>query len=680
MSYRILSLNGAVGYSFPEESLQEAMKTRLDLIADDGGTMDGGPYYLGEGITGFKRPSLKRDLSLMIGAALKQGCPLVIGTCIMSGDTPHMKLTVDLVKEIFIEQGVENVKVAVIESHIDPALIVDRLGEITPLGHMPALTRETVEKSRIVAAMGVAPFITALNEGAQIVLAGRACDVAIFAADPVRRGLDPGLAYQTGHVLECGALACDPGSASDCLMAEFMDDGSVVFTPPNKGRKATSYSVAAHSLYEENHPALQSYPEGVLVMENTEYFDVPPRSAGIRNAGFISGPLSVKIEGSMCIGVRMASFLSLKGTAALAEDPFLSKYLVYGVNAVERNRLLPGEEELGILLVVRGKDEETVASLASTLKGYLLHFGYPGRLTTAGNIAFPLSPIEVIRKENDGHFTGLVIGGTREPLFIKEKDAIFASVLELGRQQYPELMDACEVAFLTSDREHPMMFLDTIGDTREEAEKLHDEALARVKDHVDPDRPSYLAVNCGNTYIWSIYHIWKNGDAIKEHLFPIKLFNARGREWELLKEVRPVYEEVGDKNYTGSLDEKVLDVILEVDHEGKLPVGERPLVDMVKVLRSKDAGVNTIIYDIFFKDEPSYRQALASNIFTKRSMAKILNIPETHIIGTYRADPCHAIKISRFREMISGTPGSPDGFGAQQHMRVERIILPIYDG
>ncbi|HNS15588.1 MAG TPA: DUF4387 family protein [Syntrophorhabdaceae bacterium] len=680
MSYRILSLNGAVGYSFPEESLEEAMKTRLDIIADDGGTMDGGPYYLGEGVTGFKRPSLKRDLSLMIRAAFRQGCPLVIGTCIMSGDTPHMQLAVDLVKEIFEEQGVENVKVAVIESHIDPALIIDRLDEMAPLGHMPPLTREAVEKSRIVAAMGIAPFITALNEGARVVLAGRACDVSIFAADPVRRGLDPGLAFQAGHVLECGALACDPGSASDCLIAEFTDDGAVIFTPPNKARKATSYSVAAHSLYEENHPALQSYPEGVLVMEDTKYFDVPPRSAGIRNAGFVSGPLSVKIEGSMCIGSRVASFLSLKGTAALDEDPFLSRHLIYGVNAVERNRILPGEEELGILLTVKGKDEETVAALASTLKGYLLHFGYPGRLTTAGNIAFPLSPIELIRKEDDGHFTGLVIGGTREPLFISEKDALFASVLELGRQQYPELMKACEVAFLTSDREHPMMFLDTIGETREEAEKLHGEALARVKNYIDPGRPSYLAVHGGNAYIWSIYHIWNNGDAIKEHLFPIRLFNARGREWEFLKEVRPVYEETGDRNYAGSLDEKELDVIHEVDHAGKMPTGEIPLVDMVKVLRSKDAGVNTITYDIFFKDERSYRQALASNVFTKRSVAKILNIPEAHIIGTYRADPCHAIKISRFREMISGTPGSPDGFGAQQHMRIERITIPVYDG
>jgi hypothetical protein len=105
----------------------------------------------------------------------------------------------------------------------------------------------------------------------------------------------------------------------------------------------------------------------------------------------------------------------------------------------------------------------------------------------------------------------------------------------------------------------------------------------------------------------------------------------------------------------------------------------RGLKDMVKVLRSKDAGVNTTTYDIFFRSEKEYRQALDSNAFTKRSVAGILGVSEEQIIGTFRADPCYAIKISRYREMISGVPGSPDGFGAQQHMKIELMQLPIYD-
>lgn len=148
--------------------------------------------------------------------------------------------------------------------------------------------------------------------------------------------MNPGLVYQTGHILEYGALACDPGSGSDCLMAEFRDDDRVVFTPPNEARKATPYSIAAHSLYEEAHPVLQHYPEGTLVMAEMEYFEEPPRSAGIRNAKFVRGPLSVKLEGSRKIGERVASFVSLRKEAAQSVDPIMDRYLVYGLNAVER--------------------------------------------------------------------------------------------------------------------------------------------------------------------------------------------------------------------------------------------------------------------------------------------------------------------------------------------------------
>ena len=88
--------------------------------------------------------------------------------------------------------------------------------------------------------MGIHPIITALDAGAKYIFAGRSCDVALFAADMVRKGIDAGLAYHVGHVLECGALACDPGSPSDCLVAEVFDDGSAVFAAPNAERRLRS--------------------------------------------------------------------------------------------------------------------------------------------------------------------------------------------------------------------------------------------------------------------------------------------------------------------------------------------------------------------------------------------------------------------------------------------------------
>ena len=144
--------------------------------------------------------------------------------------------------------------------------------------------------------MGIHPLITALESGAQFILAGRSCDIALFASDMIRRNIDAGLAYHVGHVLECGALACDPGSPSDCLVAEIYDDGSAIFTAPNPARRCTAYSIAAHSLYEESHPQLQYYPEGILVMEKTQFFSRDGRSAGIRNSRFVHSGKAMALE------------------------------------------------------------------------------------------------------------------------------------------------------------------------------------------------------------------------------------------------------------------------------------------------------------------------------------------------------------------------------------------------
>ena len=286
--YRILSTCAGIPYGFPVDSFREAMEMKLDLIAADAGSMDPGPYYLGTGTSFAEKPALKRDFSIMLAGALRQQCPLIIGSCGMAGDTPNLRYMVEIAKEVFEEQSVRNLKVAVIDSHIPDYVLASRLEHLVPLGRMPEITERDIQANVKVAQMGIAPFITALDAGAQVILAGRACDTAIFAADAVRRGIDPGLAYHAGHVLECGAIACDPGSGSDCLLAEFTREGTVIFTPPNKARRATTYSIAAHSLYEEDHPTVQFYPEGILSFEDTEYFDAGERSAGLKNTRFLS--------------------------------------------------------------------------------------------------------------------------------------------------------------------------------------------------------------------------------------------------------------------------------------------------------------------------------------------------------------------------------------------------------
>jgi hypothetical protein len=48
--------------------------------------------------------------------------------------------------------------------------------------------------------------------------------------------------------------------------------------------------------------------------------------------------------------------------------------------------------ELGILIEAVAPTQEQANSLVSLTRSTLLHYGYPGRISTAGNLAFPFSP------------------------------------------------------------------------------------------------------------------------------------------------------------------------------------------------------------------------------------------------------------------------------------------------
>src|SRR5271154_5696962 len=380
--YRVISACGALGYGYPAESLQAALKGRVDAIICDGGSMGAGPFYLGTGTEYFEREAVKADYCHMVEAGKKIGCPVILGSSGMAGGDRNLDWMIDVAKEIFAELAVRDAKVAVIRSELDPEIVIRefRSGALRPTGLGPDLSEDALRESVIVGQMGIHPLMTALESGAQFILAGRSCDIALFASDMIRRGIDAGLAYHVGHVLECGALACDPGSPSDCLVAEIYDDGTALFVAPNPDRRCTAYSIAAHSLYEESHPQLQFYPEGILVMEKTQFFAADGKTAGIRGSQFVRSskpwPWSIKLEGSRLVGKRKVSLIYID-PADLPKVP--SDLLVYGRNGVQKTPVDASQRELGIIIETKAKTQESAVLLASLLTHYLIHYGYPGR-------------------------------------------------------------------------------------------------------------------------------------------------------------------------------------------------------------------------------------------------------------------------------------------------------------
>ena len=65
---RMMATTGLLGYGFGEEAFRRGMDMDLDFIAADGGSMDPGPHYLGEGVPFVTRLAIKRDIGLSSAA------------------------------------------------------------------------------------------------------------------------------------------------------------------------------------------------------------------------------------------------------------------------------------------------------------------------------------------------------------------------------------------------------------------------------------------------------------------------------------------------------------------------------------------------------------------------------------------------------------------------------------
>ncbi len=98
---------------------------------------------------------------------------------------------------------------------------------------------------------------------------------------------------------------------------------------------------------------------------------------------------------------------------------------------------------------------------------------------------------------------------------------------------------------------------------------------------------------------------------------------------------------------------------------------------LAKTVRSKNAGVDRITFDVIFRDRETYELVKQSGAITKASVARLYRIPETRISDFVAFDPACAIKFTIYRDRPSGSPGDTDIFGAQQYAPLLDIEVPI---
>ena len=91
------------------------------------------------------------------------------------------------------------------------------------------------------------------------------------------------------------------------------------------------------------------------------------------------------------------------------------------------------------------------------------------------------------------------------------------------------------------------------------------------------------------------------------------------------------------------------------------------LNQIAKTIRSKNAGVDKITFDVIFPDRASYDMVRRSRALTRETVALLYRIPDSRISDFVEFDPGNAIKFTIYREHPSGSPGDADIFGAQQY-------------
>lgn len=410
---RMMSI-GMIGSGFSRRAFQRGLEMEPHLIASDAGTSDGGPLALGTGT--FSKRTTKNDLNTLIQGARSIDVPFIIGSVGTAGGEAQVRGVGEIVKEIAKEHGL-HFKMALLHAEQSKEYVTEKLeqGKIEPFGPVPPLTKSKIDaSSHIVGMMGVEPFIEALDQGADVIIAGRCVDPTIFAGPALRAGFQEGLAWHAARTMDKGPLMTKPVEQGSCGFIYLRKDHFVA-VPTKESCYCTPRTVAGITLYESANPYYTAFPSGTLDTSDCTFTAIDDRSVKVTGATWIPAQrYTIKLEGAAPVGHRYVSMLGIR-------DPILIKNLDYFVEAVrktaERNLLqmnvdpeqytvrfrifgrdaVMGENEplradpaheVGIMVEGVATDPRIAALATGRHAGVAPHIEYPGR-KAIGNIAAP---------------------------------------------------------------------------------------------------------------------------------------------------------------------------------------------------------------------------------------------------------------------------------------------------
>ena len=398
-----------------------------DAVAVDSGSLDCGPWYLGTGHAHSPLHNIRRDLDIVLTECVGRRIPFVTGTAGGSGARAHVDLVVDIVRDIARDRALR-FDLGVIYSDLDKEVLKSRLRDGAVMPRVPAdilgepLSESEVDRcDSIVAMMGSEPLIKSLADGADVVIAGRASDCSVIAAIPIMKGFDPGLALHMGDIMECGENALidvdnvthRAGPNRTGIVGEIGPD-SFVIRSGHPGMACTVESALGHSMYERESHTTVDLPGGTLDKAACRIESEGERAVRIGGTAYRERPYTVLLEGAGFEGWRSIAVQGVRNPTMIEQiDSIVGEELrnvehqfegagrftvfphIYGNGAVLGGSELPGNaraRELCLVLDVVAESQRLAHDVTEDLALKIAFSRYPGRTTTAGNVAYLFSP------------------------------------------------------------------------------------------------------------------------------------------------------------------------------------------------------------------------------------------------------------------------------------------------
>ncbi len=407
---------------FDGRSWEAGLNSDPDVIVAQGTSSDTGPSYLATGTLYGGSLGIKRGLRAIILPAKSRDIPFIISTGPPAGGNQQLERVLGWVDQIAKDGGVK-LRIAVIPGELDKGYLKEkikngsRIRRLLEVDRLPEYLseRDVDESVHIVAQMGPEPIIRALDLGVDGVITGRALDIALHMAVPLKAGFDKGLAAHMAKTIECASLVTVP-ETSDAVLAILRRDHFLI-SPTNPDSRCTPVSVAAHGFYERPDPLCEPNPGGALDLSGAKYEAFDERTVKVSGSRWIPAPYTVKIEGARKVGFRTISVCGIRDERMIARidwcleqarkhvethleplkpgEDFDLLFRVYGKDGVlgeaepvKRTK----SHELGLIVEAIAPQEEVSENVCELAGRKLLHMDYPGRIATAANIAHPYSP------------------------------------------------------------------------------------------------------------------------------------------------------------------------------------------------------------------------------------------------------------------------------------------------